>query len=108
MSIPVEDSIQNGNTINDEYFEAIKRNRHPEKYQKNKSMKLNDSKMNKNSTAEGNSENIDGIKLDYFSNNCAFLYGIHDEVKTRLFKALGIDIESKNNAIKWEQFVELY
>lgn len=109
MTIPVEDSIPTGNTINDEYFEALKRSRHPEKYLNERSKNINnDSTMNQSNVNEGTLDNKKGIKLDYFSNNCVFLYGVHDEVKTRLFKALGIDTENKNSVIKWEQFVELY
>ena len=29
-------------------------------------------------------------------------------IRTRLFKALGIDTDNKNSSITWEQFVELY
>ena len=57
---------------------------------------------------ESNSEKQEGIKLEYFAENCTFLHGVHHEVKTRLFKALGIDTERKSSVVKWEEFVELY
>ena len=64
--------------------------------------------MNQLNTSNDHHDRYDGIKLDYFAENCAFLHGVHPEIKVRLFKALGIDTESKNSIIKWEQFVELY
>ncbi|CAI2381293.1 unnamed protein product [Moneuplotes crassus] len=108
MTIPLDHICNEGNTINEEYFEALKRYRNPEKYKKDLNKTQNDTTANQSSAPENSQEKVDGIRLDYFSDNCTFLYGTHPEVKTRLFKALGIDTESKNSYIKWEQFVELY
>lgn len=111
MMVPIEHSNFEGNTINEEYFDALKRHRNPEKYGKVQQEK-GDEKEVREVKAKGVEGGVkgktDGIKLDFFSQNWPFLYGIHKEVKTRLFKALGIDTESRNSIIRWKQFVELY
>ena len=50
----------------------------------------------------------EGIRLSFFAEHCTFLAGVLPNIKTRLFKALGIDTDNKNSVITWEQFVELY
>ena len=50
----------------------------------------------------------EGIRLGFFADHCTFLAGVLPNIKTRLFKALGIDTDNKNSVITWEQFVELY
>jgi len=51
---------------------------------------------------------MEGIPLDFFSENCLFLHLILPDVKERLFQALGIDIKNKHSTMTWELFVELY
>jgi hypothetical protein len=51
---------------------------------------------------------LEGIPLDFFSENCLFTHLILDDVKERLFQALGIDTKKKNAIINWDLFVELY
>ena len=69
MTVPVDHGIQEGNTINDEYFEALRRNRHPERYMKENSKSNIGELHNQNSSMELPVDKIDGIKLDYFSEN---------------------------------------
>jgi bacterioferritin (cytochrome b1) len=110
MTIPYERTKDEGSSINDDYFDALKKTKHPDMKNVSKDKTLNESAaspQNLSSDFQQN-EKLDGIKLDYFAENCTFLNGVHPEVKTRLFKALGIDTESRNSVMRWEEFVELY
>lgn len=51
---------------------------------------------------------MDGIPLDFFSDNCLFLHLILPDVKERLFQSLGIDTKNKFATMNWELYVELY
>jgi hypothetical protein len=101
MYLLINSTKQNSNP-SDNYNDSVKhKNNKIDSSSTQNDMSMNQQNMN-------NDANIEGIKLDYFASNWSFLHGVHPEIKIRLFKALGIDTESRNSIIKWEQFVELY
>ena len=65
---------------------------------------------------------LEPMSLEFFSQNCSFLFTIRkhspddealfddsmDEIKNRLFQALGLDTHNKHSMMTWDLFVELY
>ena len=111
MTIPFEKK-KPGTSANDDYIDALlKLNKTSVSKNNTSKSNLNESSNSPQNTSNhlfGEEEKPEGIKLDYFGENCSFLHGVHPEVKTRLFKAIGIDTESKSSIIKWKEYVELY
>lgn len=110
MTVPYEKK-KHGTSANEDYIDALL------KLNKSSIAKKNPSKANLNESSNNHhsanhsvldDDKPEGIKLEYFGENCSFLLGVHPEVKTRLFKAIGIDTESRYSIIKWKEYVELY